>query len=112
MTDDDCNDCDTPPTAPQPHKGRGCGCADKPDPGVTRLYVSSGNLKRNRIEGNPVRLPAIIVENERGRTYADSVDILDAEGNVVARVIQDDDARPAVWIEPVHPVKTTVKEKP
>lgn len=105
-------DCD-PPTAPKTRPSDGsCGCTDKVEEGQVKLYVSGGNLRRNRIEGNPVRLPGIIIETSRGKTYADAVTILDADGRIVGRVIQDDTARPSVWIELDHPFVATIEGRP
>ena len=90
----------------------GSCCGEAPPPGVLRISVSRGNISRNRIPDNPVSLPAIRLEQDRRVAYADHVSILDAQGNVVAEIHQDDTANPAVWIEAKHRVVATVDGAP
>ena len=101
-----CGCDDRGPVALTPTKDP-CGCTDeKPAPGVIRVSVNRGNIDRNRLVGIPVTLPAIMVEQDGRRTYADRVEFLGP-----AVVIQDDSVRPAVWIETTHPVVATVEGK-
>lgn len=76
-------------------------CRDqRPPPGIIRISVARGNITRNRLEGAPNVLPAIIVEQDGRKTYADRVELTGP-----ATVVQSENA---VWIETKHAVLATV----
>lgn len=84
-------------------------CCDKiirPPPGVKKIFVNKGNLTRNRIEGNPVILPAIEVHQDNKRNFCTSLEILGP-----SRVVQVDSESPSVWIETMSEIVMKVEKE-
>jgi len=74
----------------------------------TIIHVNQHNIRRNATKGTTD--PVLTVKTYKSNTYADTAEILDAEGNVVARVVyQPDDPLSCgarVWIETQLEVRT------
>ena len=74
----------------------------------TIIHVNQHNIRRNATKGTTD--PVLTVKTYKSNTYADTAEILDAEGNVVARVVyQPDDPLSCgarVWIEAQLEVRT------
>lgn len=79
---------------------------DLPGPRLKRIHVNQHRLRHNLKTGE--REPAITVKQSDANHYGHRVDILDAEGKVLASVVQED-AHPLncgarVWVETEQPV--------
>jgi len=90
-------DCHKPLAPPVFQRPGGC-CGDDPYPGVdvVRVFVAGANIARNRLPGNPVRLPAIVVEVGGRRVSADQVE---RDGSSTVQQSSDPQAKPSVWVE-------------
>jgi len=67
----------------------------------TLIHVNQHNIRRNATKGTTD--PVLTVKTYKSNTYADRVDILDSEGQVVASVVYQPDkplsCGARVWIE-------------
>lgn len=74
----------------------------------TIIHVNQHNIRRNATKGTTD--PVLTVKTYKSNTYADTAEILDAQGNVVARVVYQPDhplsCGARVWIETQLDVRT------
>ncbi len=88
-------------------------CSIRKKSKVCRIHVNQFAIRRNVKEGGDE--PVITVKHGDSNTYGHEVQILDAEGNIVAKVIQPLDKKLScgarVWIETNSRVRV-VKRKP
>jgi hypothetical protein len=74
----------------------------------TIIHVNQHNIRRNATKGTTD--PVLTVKTYKSNTYTDTAEILDAEGNVVARVVYQPDnplsCGARVWIETQLDVRT------
>lgn len=74
----------------------------------TIIHVNQHNIRRNATKGTTD--PVLTVKTYKSNTYADTAEIVDAEGNVVARVVYQPDhplsCGARVWIETQLDVRT------